>query len=41
MEMPSILRGTKLVTERAAITARFDMLRLNVLPQSRLVAGCP
>jgi hypothetical protein len=41
MEVPSILRGTKFVTERAAIAARFDMLRLYMLPQSRLVAGCP
>ena len=41
MEVPSILRGTKFVAERATVAARFDMLCLDMLPQSRLVAGCP
>ena len=41
MEVPGILRGTEFVTQRTAIAARFDMLGFNVLPQSRLVTGCP
>ena len=41
MEVPSILRGTKFVTERATVAARFDMLCLDMLPQSCLVAGRP
>ena len=41
MEVPSIFGGAEFVTERAAVAARFDMLRLNMFPQSCLVAGCP
>ena len=41
MEVPSIFGGAEFVTERAAVAARFDMLRLNMFPQSCLVAGGP
>ena len=41
VEMPGIFRWTKFVAHRTRVARRLDMLRFNVLPESRLVLRGP